>query len=65
MALPPIKLPGMSPAAGDDKGGDKDDGMASLIADIDKLVPGLGDLMAEFADRIKSEDETQDEEMEG
>lgn len=41
---------------------DADDGMSALLDEADKLVPGLGDLLQEFADRIKGDDKEQDEE---
>jgi hypothetical protein len=59
MALPPINLDlgGVDDAA---PAPDADDGMSSLIDDFDKLVPGMGALISELVDRLKSEDEEQD-----
>jgi hypothetical protein len=37
-----------------------DGGLDAVIDDMDRLVPGLGKLMAEFADRIQAKDEEQD-----
>lgn len=42
---------------------DAADPMDDILNKADELVPGLGDLLMQFADRIKSEDEASDEEQ--
>lgn len=38
-----------------------DGGVDAIIADIDAKVPGLGKLVHELVDRLRAEDEEQDE----
>jgi hypothetical protein len=49
------------PAADDtEPAPDDGGGLDAIFADADKLVPGLGALLGELVDRLKSEDEEQD-----
>jgi hypothetical protein len=55
----PSPAPADDEAPPDSDAGDERD-VPTILDEIDKLVPGLGDLVSELVDRMREEDEAQD-----
>ena len=58
---PAPEEPGDGPEEDGAAGGEDGDGVGAIVADIDALVPGLGKLVHELVDRLRAEDEEQDQ----